>query len=326
MARYAETEVRQVLREAVIDGTHLRIERQLSPDLYRRVNYVLDLLGGKWSRKHRAHVFDSSPAEVVRAIVEDDAALPGTVEEKVTQGFVRTPADLVDRILYDFVEDELEDGTRVLEPSCGDGAIVHRLLATREAIHVTAVEPHTYRARRTAEGAHGDPRLRLVTNSFENFAAGFGLGEEREEFDVIVMNPPFSATGQPDLWIDHVALAWGMLAHGGRLVAIVPAGFHFRQDRRHQVIRDLVEQHGYVHDLDDDAFAESGAPGIRTRLLVLDGPLLIDKYQPDLGDEATVPHQVGDFERYWRRMETFGAPAARVSRKVAVPADQGVLF
>src|SRR5207248_6299429 len=156
----------------------------------------------------------------------------------------------------------LPSGYTVLEPSAGDGAFVRAILEANPDGTVVAVEPNASRAAQLPV----DPRVEVVRSSFEDFAA-----EDGRRFDAIVMNPPFSVTDNRTIWIDHVNLAWSVLAPGGRLVAIVPMGMATRVDRRHRDMRELVEQHGAWAELEADACKASGT-GIRTALLWLDRP------------------------------------------------------
>ena len=138
---------------------------------------------------------------------------------------------------------------RVLEPSAGDGVFVRAILDTGAEVSVVAVEPNTHRATKIPR----DTRVRLYPGRFEDFAAA-----RPAPFDLVVMNPPFSTADNPALWIDHLHLAWDLLAPGGRIVAILPAGLDYRTDTRHTTARALVTRFGRYRELPPDAFAPSG--------------------------------------------------------------------
>jgi hypothetical protein len=72
------------------------------------------------------------------------------------------------------------------------------------------------------------------------------------------MNPPFATTASPTLWIDHLHLAWDLLAPAGRITAILPVALASRQDQRHQGARELVTTFGGHRELPDDAFSSAG--------------------------------------------------------------------
>lgn len=119
-----DPDVLAVLKRAVIDGNQLTLPGdRLSPDLYKKVNKVLELAGGKWTRKVAAHVFPSDPREALGMAVES-----GVIEDRkqTLQAFYTLP-ELARRMVM-----HLGDlrGKNCLEPSAGHGAIA---LAMREA-------------------------------------------------------------------------------------------------------------------------------------------------------------------------------------------------
>ena len=150
----------------------------------------------------------------------------------------------------------------MLEPSAGGGAFIDAIRAVNRGARIAVVEPNEARARSIAV----DELMTLWLMTFERFT-----DEAHAPFDAIVMNPPFAVPGTPTLWIDHVRLAWDLLAPGARLTAIVPASLGFRQDRRHQDMRALVDEFGGSVDLPDDAFVSQGT-GVHTMALWLDRP------------------------------------------------------
>lgn len=197
----------------------------------------------------------------------------------------------------------------MLEPSAGDGVLVDAIRAVAPDATIVAVEPNAARAADLGTW----PRVSLVTSTLEEYAARFhhtadhntldyrpaeaatvgdqvsGDGSEKGRFDAVVMNPPFAVPGHPTIWIDHVRLAWRLLKPGGRLTAIVPNGYVFRNDRRHTAIRALIEQVGGTHAaLPDDAF---GKNGVRAVVLTVDKPVdYVD------GSEPAPPRQRGRYQ------------------------------
>jgi hypothetical protein len=97
-------------------------------------------------------------------------------------------------------------------------------------------------------------------------------GEDMREFgrafrpDVVLMNPPFSK-GQD---VKHVTHALGFLKPGGRLVAIMGAGVTFRQDKRTNEFRELVQaMGGTIERLPEGSFKSSGTM-VNTVIVVID--------------------------------------------------------
>ncbi|WP_374290136.1 DUF4942 domain-containing protein [Paenirhodobacter enshiensis] len=115
--------------------------------------------------------------------------------------FYPTPPDAVDRLLDNYNW----RGKRVLEPSCGDGAILDKLRglgATPFGIEVDA-------GRATQCRAKGHYVLRA--NFLDQPATG--------DFDAVAMNPPFYGRH----YAQHVRHALKFLRKGGVLFAILPA-------------------------------------------------------------------------------------------------------
>ncbi|MGW0248354.1 methyltransferase [Nocardia goodfellowii] len=241
--------VRKILATAHIHGNRLVLPTQLSPADYRQVNKVLEAMGGKWNRRERAHIFPEDPAATIAAAVANGQT--PNADNKIADAYFATPASLATRL----VTGEhcgittLDADTHILEPSAGDGAFVRAILQANPDVRVTAVEPVPERA--AAIGT--DPRVTVVVSTFEQFAS-----TAPRHFAAVVMNPPFALPGQPTVWIDHLHTAWSLLRDGGRLLAIAPAGYTFRSDRRHLAIRELITRHGGHTELPSGAFTSAG--------------------------------------------------------------------
>src|SRR5690606_6935319 len=89
-------------------------------------------------------------------------------------------------------------------------------------------------------------------------------------FDGCVMNPPFALPQRPTVWIEHVDMAMDLLNVGATLVAIVPAGYLFRTDKKHRYIRDrLTAWDVQAYPLDAGTFEGTD---VRTCVLVATKP------------------------------------------------------
>lgn len=244
--------VRNILAQASLDGLHLSITEHLDRAEYTAVNRCLNNLGGTWSRHYKAHVFVSDPAELIVEVI-NGGDIPGA--PRSVEGFVRTPHDLADQLVHDHLYDT-EDDPLILEPSAGDGALVAAILRHLPKAKITALEPN---GRRAHEMAGMD--CAVSTPTFERFVED--NPSQHGIYDAVVMNPPFATIHNPTLWIDHVWLAWRALQPGGKLITIAPMGLDFRQDRKHQAMRDLFAEHGGWQALPEDAFTNSGT-NVRT--------------------------------------------------------------
>lgn len=247
-------DVRDILTRATCDGTALRLPPdRLDRKLYVAVNDAIEAMGGKWNRKAAAHLFDSDVAPKLAALLND-----GVVPEKNPDAFFETPPEVVAMVRDAAIVDDYPDDLRILEPSAGRGAISRAL---RDAMPAGAM----------LDTAEVNPeRAAILRRDGFTVHEGDFLSYSAEPYDVIAMNPPFAVTGDATAWITHVRHAITLLAPGGRLVAIVPRGIEFRQDKKHAALRALLAGATW-EPIPDGAFTESGT-GVNTSLLVYDAP------------------------------------------------------
>ena len=165
-------------------------------------------------------------------------------------GFFPTPPALVAAMI---AMADLPAGTRVLEPSAGSGAIADAL---RDAGHkVECVERHATLCEILRGKGHN-----LSPGDFLEYSPPSG-----QRFGAVLMNPPFE--GGQDM--QHVRHAFGFLADGGHLVAIMGAGVSFRSDRRYSEFRGWVDDMGgEFQDIPAGTFKESGT-GVASVMLTL---------------------------------------------------------
>lgn len=262
--RTASDRVREILATAEVDGLHVRLPGQIDRSDYVKVDQALTAIGGKWNRRARAHVFTTDPGPALAGL-RDGGNVPAPA--RTAEGYVATSeniADMVCRYPYANLAD-LSAHAVVLEPSAGDGAIVRAIYRANPVVRIDAIEPNADRARLIGHGTVAAVDVR----TFEDYAASCHRSGAR--YDAVIMNPPFSVPGNRTIWIDHVRLAWSLLAPGGRLVAIVPAGYAYRSDKAHAAMRELIEEHGGADDLPADAFKSSGT-GTQTIVIWADKP------------------------------------------------------
>ncbi|WP_280367233.1 hypothetical protein, partial [Nocardia abscessus] len=67
---------REILAESRIEGHNLVLPQQLSQADYRKINRVIESMGGRWNRRARAHVFPDDPTETIGAAGSPAAAPP----------------------------------------------------------------------------------------------------------------------------------------------------------------------------------------------------------------------------------------------------------
>jgi SAM-dependent methyltransferase len=250
-------EVRDILSRSTITVDRLVLPPgQLDRKLYEQVNKAIAAAGGKWNRLAKAHLFDRDPRQALGLAVETGKV---TDRKQVLQAFY-TPVELADRVA------ELADpkpNDQVLEPSCGEGALIAALLRREFNVGIVGCDIDLL-ALRAAEDVAAD------ANWWRAIESDFLSVEPDESFDLVVMNPPFAK----DQDIDHVMHAWKFVRPGGRLVSIMSATWSRRGGRfkKRQQFSSFVEGlDGEVVDLGGDAFKSVGA-SVYTVMLRLNKP------------------------------------------------------
>lgn len=217
---------------------------------------------------------DRSLVDALRAYIKPPSAEELRARELVAMerelvgakipGFFPTPPDLIERLL-DLAEDGFGMGAEadlILEPSAGKGDIADAMRARWPTCSIDVCEIHaTLRSILEAKGyAASSPR------DFLDMAPA-------PVYRLIVMNPPFEK-GQDR---DHVRHAYGMLAPGGRLVAVVSEGVFTRTRPADTTFRKWLKTQPDVVATIPVADAFKGVQafrqtGVSVRVLVLDKP------------------------------------------------------
>ena len=235
MAKRIDDDVLMALRQARTEDSGLWLAGQLDRKLYERVNKVLEALGGKWNRKAKRHIFDGNAADLLGDVLTTGEY----VDAKQEFQFFETPVSLAERMCR--IAD-VKPGITVLEPSAGRGAIAN--MARRFGGTVDCVELQAKLADELqAQG------FTVVHADFLSVHVGDTL------YGAVTMNPPFRASAD----IAHVHHAYEFLAQGGTLVAVMGAGWTFRQDRKATEFREWLDDvDGEVEPLPSGTFKESG--------------------------------------------------------------------
>ena len=234
------TNVLSILSASRVDGNKVFLPNvQLDRKSYQDVNKVLDALGGKWSKKEKAHIFNDDPTEQLEEVI-----MLGRVEKKKNPlkelGFFPTPNDLARYVVN---QADINHDHFVLEPSAGSGQLLKALNTTDKDIHTVCYE------------INPDMQEGLLELADEVFISDFLLAIPEPKFDRVVMNPPFNKSRAD---IHHVLHAFKFLKGGGRLVAIMPSSITFRNDKLTNEFRDMVLSFGQIEALPENSFKESG--------------------------------------------------------------------
>ncbi len=237
----------EVIARAEFEGNLVRLTGQLDRPTYQAINKVLDAAGGKWNRAAKAHVFAGDAYEALDSVfTTGEIAVP-----KDEFDFFPTPGWLAEQLV---ISARIVPGMRVLEPSCGEGAIVKAVLAADGDVDGFEVQPAK------AERVRTDFGVSVVEADFLSMPP-------TAVYDRVVMNPPF----QKQADIKHVMHALGFLKTAGRLVSVMGAGVTFRVDRRAVAFRDLLSKRGgTIEALPEGSFKSSGTM-VNTVVVVIPG-------------------------------------------------------
>lgn len=162
---------------------------------------VLTMIGGISVPTARGIRFEFGyePADVIREI-QATALIP----DRVAHQYYPTPDGLANRVV-ELARPCVND--RVLEPSAGTGALVDAVKRAR----ATTTDIHCVEISDLFAGVLKAKGYNVLADDF------LGLSTT-PDFDVVVMNPPFSG----GRWRAHVEKASWFVAQGGRIVAILP--------------------------------------------------------------------------------------------------------
>jgi SAM-dependent methyltransferase len=248
-------EVIAVLKDADITDTQVVLNGQLTPTLYKNVNKVLEMLGGKWNRSAKAHLFKESPVNAIAEICNGGKV----ANEKVINQAFYTPEDTALTLAKLL---PVEYGQTVLEPNVGDGALVKALKKAYPNCDFF-VTGYDINPKIVSDKAYGSFQLTtIITQDF--------LTTDFSTFDHVIMNPPFSNNA----FIHHIQHAYKKLKVGGTLISIVPSNWNSVNNTKVQQqwnnwIKELDRQGNlFAKDLPEGTFKESGT-NIATSYIIL---------------------------------------------------------
>lgn len=212
---------------------------QLPRKTYVQVDKVLSLLGGKWNRKQKAHIFDKPIEEAI-----DNVVLTGSVRDlKKEFQFFETPPKVADGLV---TYAEVKPHHFCFEPSAGGGNIARALtkIVNKNTIDCLEIQP--------------DLLSKLKEEGFCIYPAQNFLSlrpEIVDKYDRIVMNPPF--TRQQDL--EHVEHALGFLKPGGILVSVMSPSIQYRTNKKTLGFLNMLSAYRHeTKNLPEGTFKSSG--------------------------------------------------------------------
>lgn len=253
-----ENEVLNVLSNARIEGSALKLIDQLDRSLYAKVNKVLEAAGGKWNRKAGTHLFDGEAADIMdRIILTGEIASLKTKAQQFDAFY--SPPKVADRVIE---LAKIRPGMLTLEPNGGQGALAVRALDAGAVVMACELMPENVAILSKAIATHPNCGTSMIMQR------DFLSVQPEPLYDRVVMNPPFSK--QAD--IHHVNHALKFLKPDGLLVSVMSAGVSFRVNKLTSEFRDLIrERGGDIEALPEGSFKESGT-GVNTVIVTIPGP------------------------------------------------------
>jgi hypothetical protein len=167
-------------------------------------------------------------------------------------GFFPTPDELID-IMLDYAC--VIDGMRILEPSAGIGNIIERILHHYPACEITACEINCTLSHI------------LMLKGFNVVANDLFSVVKVQEFDRIIMNPPFESGRD----VDHVLYCYNkFLRYNGVLVSIMSVSVLSNTNQKYRAFREFVNvKGGEFIELGQKFKKAFNSTGVSTVLLIL---------------------------------------------------------
>lgn len=240
-----DKDVLEIIDAGITEGNVYYLPKmQLDRSMYTKVNKVLEILGGKWNRKQKGHIFETSIDDRI-----DDIILTGEIIDKKKElQFFETPENIALQICE---LANIKPDSTVLEPSAGRGAILKA---------AGRYSPQLYWAELDEENAS---HIRIGIRIGKNFLE---IEPDEIKFDRIIMNPPFSR--QQD--IDHVTHALKFLKDDGILISVMSASIKFRTNKKTKDFLECINEYETeIIDLPAKSFASSGTM-VNTIILKVD--------------------------------------------------------
>lgn len=245
---------RAVLARATITATTVALPPEtLDRALYVEVDKALKAAGGKWSKKNRVHEFTRDPREALGLTVAEGTAVN---HQQVKQAFY-TPEPLAQRVAQ---WADIKPGMTVLEPSCGEGALIKAVLAIA-SVEITGYDTDPFALDRARTRCTGYESLSLEIRDFLKV-------EAKPIFDRVVMNPPFTR-GQD---IEHVTHALGFVKPGGILVSITSPSWMGAASKKAQAFRERLYLLGHETEIIEKGAFKASGTGIATMMLKVHVP------------------------------------------------------
>jgi len=224
----------------------LKLNGQPARKDYMDVMKVIEGAGGVWDRKKGLHTFRRDPS------VELDLAQSEGKGVNIQQKFQAfyTPAKLADQLVELLnVPDDADQAyspqfCRILEPSCGEGALLRAVRRVSKLAFLVGYDCNTEALNKCGLAAQGSavgparPAPEIVRGYcvLVDFLNVRVPTEPKELFHKVIMNPPFTS-GQD---AKHVRHALKFLRPGGRLVAIMSPTVLTKEVGEYKLLKEML--------------------------------------------------------------------------------------
>jgi phospholipid N-methyltransferase len=235
----------KVLSECEINGNKLFVTNpNLDRKLYLEVNKILENISGKWDKKSKSHIFSDSPEGYI-----DNVILTGDyVNFKKEFQFFPTPKTVVEKMLSKI---EINENSRILEPSAGNGNILKELVKYNPK-SIVAVEIQDKFLEDLNQIVFGFKESLVFIGDF--MKVNFN-DLSNVKFNTIIANPPF--TKQQD--IKHFMRMFELMNVGDQIVCILSSSSQFRTDKKSNIFNEVLNINlADIEVLSDKEFKESG--------------------------------------------------------------------
>lgn len=231
-----DEDVQDILRRCDIQGNVVYLPEHMDSELYKRVNKVLEALGAKWDRKAGAHVAEYEIEKELREVIKTGHYY----NWKKDTDFFETP-ECVNKFIDYFNPYSKDDAINILEPSAGKGNLLRYLRQRHPKAKLYAAEINPLHMKDLQELSD-----ELYEGDFMEYEPGI-------QFDLVVMNPPFSQG------IEHIMKAYSLLKSGGTLISCAEGGITYRQTGRYRKWNKFIsDKYFELLKLPEKIFKESG--------------------------------------------------------------------
>lgn len=200
------------------------------------------------------------------------------------RGGYYTPATITENLTF-WILDNACSGTKILEPSVGDGSMLRPLLNRKIDTNVTAIELDSDEASKAQKLVLNDKRFNVINNDFFKF-----YSNNKVKFDAVIGNPPyiryqFLTIEQREVqsnilkkngmkpnklinsWVAFTVACIEMLKEGGKIAFVLPTDLlqvSYAKQLRHFLYDQLKE-------MTIVTFKESPFEGVQQDVLLLQG-------------------------------------------------------